>query len=168
MFRKVDVTRYCKDFTKIENYSKALCDTHNVWVIHHKRENLYYKSGRWIERDVWLTKQQLIEMGQYYNVSPDELIFMERTEHRRLHMNHQNIMDLPGVREKQKNGCMGTRANSRMVQCVETGQVYDSVAQAEKSLNGKQTGNIHNVLRGKHKTAFGYHWVYYLPCETQD
>lgn len=77
---------FCKDVTKIENYSKAVLDT-QVWDCHHRLETHYLKNGKWIERnkDEQITKEQLIKDGLYYNVEPCMLIFIRQDEHRRLH-----------------------------------------------------------------------------------
>lgn len=77
---------FCKDFTKIENYGKAVLDT-QVWDCHHRLETHYKKDGIWVERnkDEQITKEQLIKDGVYYNVEPCMLIFLRQDEHRRLH-----------------------------------------------------------------------------------
>lgn len=48
---------------------------------------------------------------------------------------------------------------SKKVLCVETGEVYKSLSEADRQL-GISFKNISNVLRGKSKTAGGYHWKY--------
>ena len=54
---------------------------------------------------------------------------------------------------------MRNKKLSKPVQCIETGIVYPSILDA-----GKQTGINHthlgDVVRGKRKTAGGYHWRY--------
>lgn len=52
-----------------------------------------------------------------------------------------------------------TEATSKKVLCVETGEVYKSLSEADRQL-GISFKNISNVLRGKSKTAGGYHWKY--------
>lgn len=49
--------------------------------------------------------------------------------------------------------------NKRKVKCVETGMVYNSIADAgrESKINYR---NIHSVCAGLRKTAGGYHWEY--------
>lgn len=68
---------YCKDYTKIENYEKAINDKTQVWECHHRLEispmgNHY-------------SKEYLIKQGLYFNQSPDALIFLTRSEHKYLH-----------------------------------------------------------------------------------
>ena len=50
-------------------------------------------------------------------------------------------------------------ANSRAIQCVETGVIYLSAVEAGKQL-GVSNKSISNVLRNKSHTAGGYHWKY--------
>ena len=54
------------------------------------------------------------------------------------------------------------RKHTQPVICVETGEIYNSLKEA-----GEKTGinytNISSVLRGKHKTAGGFHWERYEP-----
>ncbi|QIN96892.1 hypothetical protein [Synechococcus phage S-H34] len=54
-----------------------------------------------------------------------------------------------------------SKANSKPVLCVETGEVFSSAKEAGISL-GKPKGysNISNVLRGKAEKAYGFHWEY--------
>ena len=51
-----------------------------------------------------------------------------------------------------------TRGIPRVIMCVETGVVYDSIKQASEA-TGVNSGNISLVVRGINKTAGGYHWV---------
>lgn len=48
---------------------------------------------------------------------------------------------------------------SRLVQCVETGTIYPSVAEAERQ-TGINAKLIRRVCVGKRKTTSGYHWKY--------
>lgn len=47
--------------------------------------------------------------------------------------------------------------NKKKVVCIETGYIYESIAEA-KRITG--IGNICSVLKGNRKTAGGYHWEY--------
>lgn len=76
---------YCKDFTKIENYSQAVLDVSQIWHCHHRRETHYLKNGKWVRREFDLAAEQLKKEGVYYDVSPSELIFLTEYEHKSLH-----------------------------------------------------------------------------------
>ena len=72
-----DVNVYCcEDISTIENYDKAI-KAKSTWDIHHKREITENKS-----------KQQLIDEGLYFNRPANELIFLSRKEHNRIHREH--------------------------------------------------------------------------------
>lgn len=53
---------YCMTPELIENYDLAIADKENVWICHHRKEEFY-------------TSKELIEMGMYYNVPPEDLVF---------------------------------------------------------------------------------------------
>lgn len=72
-----DLKRICKRYTEIENYETALNDKTQIWVCHHRRE---VQDGF----RIW-KKEELINVGQYYNREPDELIFMKLSDHITLH-----------------------------------------------------------------------------------
>ena len=73
MINLKNVKKFCKDdFSLIENYDKAIADNTQTWVCHHRRETIY-------------SAKELIEIGEYYNRPACELIFLTKTEHRRLH-----------------------------------------------------------------------------------
>lgn len=74
--------RYCKDdISKIENYELALADDFKGWCIHHRDELKVLPSGITVMR----TMQELIENGRYYKCPANELIFLTRAEHCKLH-----------------------------------------------------------------------------------
>ena len=56
-----------------------------------------------------------------------------------------------------KMGCEGH--NKRKVLCVETGIIYESLAQASKMARVNM-GKLCEVCRGTRKTTGGYHWQY--------
>lgn len=65
--------KYCKDYTKIENYEEALKSPLR-YDLHHRLEISENKS-----------KKDLIEENLYYDRPPEELVFLEQGEHIRLH-----------------------------------------------------------------------------------
>lgn len=70
--RKLGYTPYCTEgYELIENYSIALKDEFDPkkWHLHHRDENLHGKK--------WLMKN-----NQYYNLTPDKLIWLPYSEHR--------------------------------------------------------------------------------------
>lgn len=65
--------KYCiDDISLVENYSKAINDTENIWYCHHKQ-------------GVYMSREELEELGWYYNCPADCLIFVTLEEHNSLH-----------------------------------------------------------------------------------
>ena len=67
----------CEDLSLIENYDKAIADMTQTWHCHHRGE--ISPCGRFSVSD--LKKFEL-----YFNRPASELIFLTRSEHRRLHL----------------------------------------------------------------------------------
>lgn len=68
---------YCSEnISLIENYDKAISDKSQIWECHHRLE---------IQGDKILSIQDLIDQDLYYNRPASELIFLLRSEHRKLH-----------------------------------------------------------------------------------
>lgn len=59
---------YCIYPELIENYKEAINDTENLWVCHHKLEQIF-------------SQAELKQAGWYYNRKPEELIFLKRQYH---------------------------------------------------------------------------------------
>ena len=66
------VKKFCKDYTKIENYDEAVKDTTQTWHCHHILGEI-------------LSREQLKDHDFYYYVPPCMLKFVTCAEHRRLH-----------------------------------------------------------------------------------
>lgn len=76
--------KYSDRFTEIENYEKALKDPKEIWVVHHRLET-HFSDGTTRPVKAQLTKDELIALDVYYNRPPEELIFLTRAEHAKLH-----------------------------------------------------------------------------------
>ena len=64
----------CEQVSLIENYEKAISDTTQTWHCHHRKET-----------DDNIPRNKLIELGLYYNRPANELIFLTKSEHIKLH-----------------------------------------------------------------------------------
>ena len=73
----------CEDITKIENYEQAV-NAKERWVCHHRLEHTW-------------TKTELLAKGLYWARPADELIFMERKAHYKL---HKTILPDGGAKER--------------------------------------------------------------------
>ena len=111
---------YCKDYENIENYDKALKDNFKGWEVHHRKEAEF-------------SRKELITLGMYYNVSSEELIFLTRAEHNRLH-------------KKGKQGYWkGKTGPNKGKQFSAEARIHMSEA-----MKGKYTGENHPMYGKKH------------------
>ena len=69
----------CEDISKIENYELAKKDNFKGWVIHHRLELV--ETGAAVDS----TRQDLKDLGLYYNRPSEELIYLTKSEHQKLH-----------------------------------------------------------------------------------
>lgn len=60
---------------------------------------------------------------------------------------------------QQKGLEIAHKKSKKQIQCIETGKVYESIKDAVKEFGTSQS-NFSLVLKGKNKTAAGYHWRY--------
>ena len=68
---------YCSESIQlIENYDRAIKDEVNLWEIHHRLE---------IQNNKEVSYKELKAKGLYYNRPASELIFLTRSEHKKLH-----------------------------------------------------------------------------------
>ena len=72
MINEKQVKRFCKEYTKIENYKEAVKDTTQTWHCHHILGEI-------------LSREQLLDNNFYYDVPPCMLKFVTRAEHTHLH-----------------------------------------------------------------------------------
>lgn len=79
------IKKCCKDdYTQIENYEQAINDNSQTWVLHHKLE---------IHEDYINSKEQMINMNLYYERPSNELIFLTKAEHNRIHTKHRKLSE---------------------------------------------------------------------------
>lgn len=70
----------CEDISLIENYNEAVNDTTQVWDCHHRKEIELNKN-----------RQELIDIGLYYNRPANELVFITHSDHTRLHQTNKKV-----------------------------------------------------------------------------
>ena len=66
------------ELTKIENYDKAIADTTQTWICHHRLELT-------LDGEFAHLSKELIRMGMYYHRPYFELIFLTESEHKSIH-----------------------------------------------------------------------------------
>ena len=70
--------KYCKNYTQIANYEKAVSDPDNMWICHH------------INGEFW-PREWLIANNLYYNrIDPHEFRFVTKSEHSIIHQNNED------------------------------------------------------------------------------
>ena len=150
---------YCRNPELIENYDKAIADETQIWDCHHRREEFY-------------SYKELIERGEYFDVSPEELIFLTKAEHSKIDSCCKRISETKkgkSLSEESKRKISEAQKNrkdqSKKVLCVETGELFESIMEASRK-TGVDFSNISKVCSGKLKTTGGYHWKY-LEAETE-
>lgn len=92
MINKVNAEMYCSEHIElIENYEKAMSDPTQVWHCHHVWETM-----------LGYSKEELIEMNEYYGIPACNLIFLTPYEHMSLH-NTGNKHNFYGKHHKEES-----------------------------------------------------------------
>lgn len=73
---------FCEHLELIENYDKAIADETQVWLCHHRLETHNSDGER---RLMDIRPDELNALDMYWNRPPEELIFLTRKEHSKLH-----------------------------------------------------------------------------------
>lgn len=106
-------------------------------------------------RAAWNKGLQANNAGKKCVYKPDtlELLYVDPSE---LASYENNGWITGNPKSGRKNG-KGTR--DRKVRCIDTGKIFNSLKDAATSVGIGSTA-IHQCLKGKSKTAGGYHWEY--------
>lgn len=116
---------FCRHPELIENYDKAMADNTQTFDCHHRLESCF-------------TQKFLKEMNLYYDVEPEALIFLTKSEH-----------------SKVDSYCK--RCGAKKVLCVEADEIFESARDASRK-TGVDVSHISRVCNGERNTAGGYHW----------
>ena len=162
---------YCRHPELIENYDKAIADNTQMWQVHHRKEEFY-------------SYKELIERGEYFDIPPEDLIFLTPSEHNKIDSyckrngearkgkkhSEETKRKISETRKgkhfseehkrKMSEAMINRKDLSKKVLCVETGEVFESASEASRK-TGIHKGSISQVCLGKRKTAGGYHWKFY-------
>lgn len=89
--------RYCcEDISNIENFQLAKNDNFKGWICHHRLELV--STGAVVSS----TQKDLKDWGIYYNRQADELIFLTRAEHVKIHNAERSKETLIKISEASK------------------------------------------------------------------
>lgn len=79
MINETQAKKFCKDdISRIENYDKAIADTTQTWVCHHKL-------GLTLDGEFAHSRDELKRLGMYFHRPYFELIFLTQSEHKQIH-----------------------------------------------------------------------------------
>ena len=67
-----DRNKICNKLDEVENYEQAKKDNFKGWILHHKQ-------------GLYMSIEEMEELGWYYDCPPDCLIFLKRSEHFKTH-----------------------------------------------------------------------------------
>lgn len=166
------VKRYCAEpIERIENYDKAVADQTQVWHCHHIWETM-----------LGYSRQELIEMDEYYKIPACNLIFLTDIDHQRLHHKSEDSIGeknsfygkkhteetrrkLSELKTGEKNpnfgkqNCTSSRPVLQFTKRGEFVKEYPSISEVERQ-QGFSISSISQCCRGIHKTSNGYIWKY--------
>lgn len=161
MIGKQTIKKYCcEDISLIENFDIAV-NSPDKWDCHHRKE---------IENGRIVSVKELKEQGLYYNRPAEELIFLSKIEHMSLHHKGKSGERNPmygkhcseehkmKIGESMKGKFINRKDQSKSVICVETGEVFESMRDAQRKTGIR---HISEACHGNCKTAGGYHWKFY-------
>lgn len=144
MINKIDkrLRKVCATYEQVENYDKAIADKENKWHLHHRRETDEMKS-----------KQQLIDEGRYYDLEPEELIFLIESEHNSLH--HKDKIVSEETRKKMSESHIGIQSgeNHPFFGKHHTEEIRNKLSKCNKGENSPLYGK-----RGEMNHNFGRTW----------
>ena len=92
----------CEDISLIENYYEAI-NSSEVWVCHHR-----------LGIDLGKGRDELIDMGLYFDRPASELQFLSRSEHIRLHNLYMSEERKDKIREGNRNRILSDDTHIRM------------------------------------------------------
>lgn len=138
-----DIKIFCKDYAKIENYNKAITDTQQTWVCHHRLETHTSDGER---RLVDISVDELMALGMYYDRPPEELIFLTREEHTSLHTKGKKMSE----ESKKKNA-----EAHKGIPCSE-----ETKRKISEALKGNKLGHMSEETKRKLSEALKGHPAY--------
>lgn len=104
------IYKYCKDYTKIENYEKAVNDETQKWDLHHRLET-HFSDGTERPINARISYKELIALNMYYSRPPEEFIFLTRKEHLVLHQSGRHWSGMSGKKHTDEAKQKLSKAN---------------------------------------------------------
>ena len=137
MINERQAHKFCKDdISKIENYDKAIADTSQTWVIHHRLELT-------LDGEFALSREQLKMHDMYYNRPYYELIFLTPTEHVIIHNLGMSYDTRRKISESMKGKYRSEETRRKM-----------SESMKGKHRSDETCRKISEAMKGKSRNAF--------------
>lgn len=152
---------------KISQHHKKYYETHDNYYLgkhltEETKEKLRQKANsRWA--NIEMREKYIKGFLDYYKTHNAPFLGQEHTEETKEMMSQRKVELFKKDRvEYTPNtaklvGCVKARVK---VQCIETGEVFNSITDANRAY-GVKSSAISAVCKGKRKTTLGYHWRYY-------
>ena len=137
----------------------------NYPIINHKDEN---KQNNNVSNLEWCTHKYNTNYGTAIQRQSEKLKGRKFTEEhiKRLSESHKGYKPSEETRNRISKANKGKRMsennhNSKKIICIESGRVFDCISDALEFM-GKDRRNsaIGECLKGRTRTAYGYHWEY--------
>lgn len=143
----------CKDYTKIENYEKAVADLNETWDLHHRLET-HFSDGTERPLNDHLSMQELKALDMYLNRPPEELIFLTRSDHKSLHMKStETRRKISEASKRYKHSEEAklkiSRANKGKKISKETRRKMSEARKGKVPWNKGKTGELHWYTNGE-------------------
>ena len=139
-------TIFCRNPEKIENYELAKADDFKGWDIHHRLETHTSDGER---RLVDLSHKELKALGMYYDRPAEELIYLRRIEHTRLH--HKGKHRSEEAKQKMSVSHKGKQLSEEHKRKI-------SEAKKGKHRSEETKMRISESHKGKNNPNYGKHW----------
>lgn len=122
----------CENLNLIENYDKAISDTTQTWHCHHRKET-----------NDNISRNKLIELNLYYKRPADELIFLTKSEHIKLHREIYHPLRGKHLSEETKK----KQSESHKGKLVKGHQAWNK----DKHLNNEHKRKLSEAIKGTHR-----------------
>lgn len=135
---------YCMTPELIENYELAIADKEKVWICHHRKEEFY-------------TSKELIEMGMYFNVPPEDLVFCrnEKEHHKYPHKGEEE------AKKKISYANKGRKHSEESKKKMSDAKIGSPSPRKGKHLSDETKERLSEAHKGKHWKLVDGKRVYY-------
>ena len=158
MINEYYAKKYCKeDISLIENYEQAVNDNNQMWVCHHKEEIKVLPSGMTVIHSY----KELKEKGLYYGRPANELIFLTKKEHQRLHFLNYSEETRRKFTEAHKGHTLSAEHRRKIIEANKGRTLSeDTRRKISEALKGLTLSEEHRkkmseAMKGEHNPFYG-------------